>query len=227
MKQLSLNLSLEQDYNQDDYIISSCNYEAHKAIYNPQLWVNRRILILGKHGSGKTHLCNIFAKNQDNSTFIDLEKTPPELFFNLTNAMIIENIEKITCETTLFHLINQAYEQEKFLLMTASTYPSFALRDLQSRINATQKFLIKTPDDELLQAILLKHFTDKQLKVSREVLNYLFARSIRDFHFIQELVKAIDLTSLQEKRNVTLPLVKEVLKQKNLREAFDLYELEE
>jgi chromosomal replication initiation ATPase DnaA len=226
MKQLSLNLFLEQDYNQDDYIISSCNYEAHKAIYNPQFWVNNRILILGKHGSGKTHLCNIFAKNQPNSAFVDLEKTSLEIFFKAENAIIAENIEEV-CEEALFHLINHADEQKQFLLMTASTYPRFSLRDLQSRINATQKFLIKTPDDELLQAILLKHFTDKQLKVSREVLNYLFARSIRDFHFIQELVKAIDLTSLQEKRNVTLPLVKEVLQQEKLRNMFDLYELEE
>lgn len=214
MKQFSLNLPIEQDYHQDDYIISACNYEAHKAVYHPESWVDRRILLLGESGSGKTHLSNIFAKHY-NAVFVQAADELPEP--NLPHqALIVDGINDISNEEWLFHIINHAKEDGHYLLMTTNTYPAYKLRDLQSRLNATQKFLIKSPDDELLQAIMLKQFSDKQLKISADILNYLFVHAVRSFQFIQELVRTVDQFSLQEKRNITLPLVKQALQQENL-----------
>jgi len=102
-------------------------------------------------------------------------------------------------------------EQSITLLLTASCMPQFSLRDLQSRINASNKVLIKKPDDQLLKSLLLKHFYERQLIVSKDVLDYIFTRAERSFAYIELLVTKIDELSLEEKRNITLPLVKKVI----------------
>ena len=86
----------------------------------------------------------------------------------------------------------------------------FKLPDLTSRLMALPSAHIDQPDDEVLSAALRKQFTDRQMKVDDEVIAYMVPRVERSFVAIQTLVERLDNLTLQEKRKLTIPLVKQL-----------------
>lgn len=191
MLQLTLGLFFERDYCPEDFMVTNANVEAYRAIQNPKLWPDKRLLIIGEEGSGKTHLTKIFKDS-------------------LPDSWLAENIENCD-EEELFHLINKAKNEDKYLLLTATNFTTFQLKDLQSRINSTHKVLIKPADEQLLKIILNKHFFDKQIKVKDEVLDYILTHYERNYKAIKTLVNDLDKLALTAKRHITIPLVKSYL----------------
>ncbi len=204
--QYTLQFIYEKEFTEENFIISYCNLEAYKTIKNSDIWPEHRMLILGPEGSGKSHLAKIFAR--EGGGFIEADNDEVNLE---ALSWIIEDIDQLNSEENLFHKINLAKENSINLLLTASYLPRYHLKDLQSRINATSKIIIKKPDDELLKALLIKHFSDRQLFASKEVMDYIFSRTERSFEYIKRLVENIDRLSLEQKREITVPLVKKVL----------------
>jgi chromosomal replication initiation ATPase DnaA len=192
MLQQTLGIFLEPEYTSEDFIVTNSNIEAFRSLSNTHLWPENRMLILGEEGSGKTHLAGIFQ-------------------YLYSNSLVCENIESIEDEEYLFHLINSSKTMNCSLLLTAATLPRFRLKDLQSRINATHKVLIKPADDYLLRIILSKHFADRQLPVKEEIIDYILSHAGRSYKTIKQTVNSIDKLSLAAKRNITIPLVKSIL----------------
>jgi len=119
-------------------------------------------------------------------------------------------------EETLFHLYNALKQTGGCLLMTAARPPArwaLTLEDLRSRGASSPAVEIGQPDDALIEAVLVKLFIDRQLKVDPEVIRYLVPRMERSFAAAGRLVVAIDGVSLGQRRNITVPLVREVLGQ--------------
>lgn len=197
----------KKEFTEENFIISYCNLEAYKAIKSFQTWPEYRMLILGSEGGGKSHLAKIFAK-EAGGEFISYDDEELNL---KAKAWILEDIEQFGDENQLFHKINLAKEHSIRLLITAEFLPRYNLKDLQSRINATAKVIIKRPDDGLLRALLMRHFSDRQLVVSSDVMEYIFTRTERSFEYIKRLVENIDKLSLEQKREITVPLVGKVL----------------
>ena len=150
--QLPLNIQHEHEFGCDDFIVSCCNLEAFNLLHNSISWHDNRLIILGEEGSGKTHLTKIW--QQESSAVVLREGYDFSALDGTKTSIIIEDIEQIKNEEYLFHLINFAKNNSESLLMTASSSPCFKLNDLQSRINATHKALIKKPDDELISIVL-------------------------------------------------------------------------
>jgi chromosomal replication initiation ATPase DnaA len=86
------------------------------------------------------------------------------------------------------------------------------LADLRSRLNTATAVRIGSPDDALMQAVVVKLFADRQLKIDQEVVTYMMARMERSFEAARELVARIDAAALKERRKITVHLVREVLK---------------
>ena len=87
------------------------------------------------------------------------------------------------------------------------------LADLRSRINAAPAVAIGSPDDELLEAVLVKHFNDRQLRVGTDVVDYAVKRMERSFGAVRDLVERLDHHSLTTRREITVPLVRQVILQ--------------
>jgi chromosomal replication initiation ATPase DnaA len=85
------------------------------------------------------------------------------------------------------------------------------LPDLRSRLSALPVAAIGAPDDALLQALLLKLFADRQLRIGPEILTYLLPRMERSFLGVRALVERIDAAALALKRPVTIPLLRDIL----------------
>ncbi len=196
--------------NHNDFIIANSNLQAYRYIADPEAphhWPEQRLLLIGPEASGKSLLAQRFAQV---SGAIYLHHKDA-LDIDNTSALIVEDICRFENENQLFHIINQSREEGVRLLLTAQYMPQYRLRDLNSRIRATSKVVIKSPDDALLREILNMQFQKRQLRVMPEVLEYILTRSERSYTYIQRLIYLLDTLSLEQKRNITVPLVREVL----------------
>ncbi len=213
LKQEVLPIAFENNNSSDDeFVVSLCNIEAYNAVTNPKLWPSNRLIILGESGSGKSHLAKIWSDKISARSF----KEPFEqLYYNISSAIIVEDIDTLNNELEFFHLVNYCMQEGISLLMTARVLPNFKLRDLNSRLNATNKVLIKTPDDELIMILLRKYFIDNQIYVDREVFDYISSRIDRSFSKIADFVNLLNLMSLKHKRAITIPFVKGILENSN------------
>ena len=125
---------------------------------------------------------------------------------------LIGNVEN---EKGLFHLYNLFKEEKRSILMTLVEPPvrrSFALPDLASRLRAAPAVAIREPDDVLLGSILVKLFNDRQLRVSQEVVSYILSHMERSFEEARRIVEDLDHLALIEKKSVSIPLIKEIIK---------------
>ncbi|MEM1200531.1 MAG: hypothetical protein AAGI06_14610, partial [Pseudomonadota bacterium] len=67
------------------------------------------------------------------------------------------------------------------------------------------------PCDELLRGLLVKLFSDKQIKVDEAVIAYLVRNMERSGDAAIKLVEQLDRISLETKSSVTRPFVAKVL----------------
>ena len=121
---------------------------------------------------------------------------------------------KIENEEALFHIYNMYRDEGGNILFTAEKAPArlnFRLPDLRSRMNIVPAVEIKEPDDDLLSALLVKLFVDRQIMPSPEIINYMLANMSRSFDFARKLVAEVDNISLERKRAISIPIVKEAL----------------
>ena len=116
----------------------------------------------------------------------------------------------------MFHLYNIFKEEQRSFLLTLQEPPvrrSFALPDLASRLRAAPSVAIREPDEELLGALIVKLFNDRQVRISAEVLHYILPRIERSFEAVRNLVEQSDQRALIEKRSITVPLMRDILNQ--------------
>jgi len=117
-------------------------------------------------------------------------------------------------ERGMFHLINMARETNAALLLASRQFPAqwpVSLPDLKSRLKAAQMAGLGAPDDDLLRAVLVKLFTDRQLRPAEGVISYMLTRMERSLEAARQLVAEIDRRALAEKSNITRPFVSRLI----------------
>ena len=62
LNQLLLNFEYKQNFKDEDFYVSNCNYYAFNLINSWPKWEKNFLNICGEKYSGKTHLSNIFLK---------------------------------------------------------------------------------------------------------------------------------------------------------------------
>ena len=137
------------------------------------------------------------------------------ILFQRAKALVIEDLDRgIGHERVLFHLLNLAREHKSHLLLTSARAPGdldITLPDLRSRLRALPVVRIENPDTELLRAVLVKLFADRQLTVEPHVIAHLGLHMERSMAAAERLVDAIDRRALAAHRKVTRALAAEVL----------------
>ena len=214
--QLIFKFASNKVYLKEDFYVSSSNKEAYDFINSWPRWVKRIANIFGPSGSGKTHLTSIL-KNKTSILDIKSEKLNDKIFFEFKTkeALIIENLNKEISENLLFSLWNVALQDNKYLLITSTkpigTY-KFKLPDLKSRASSCLTIGINLPSDELISVILMKNFSDKQIKVEKKHIDYIIKRIDRSYEKISQFILSLDRYSLKKGSPFSLKLIKEVLK---------------
>jgi chromosomal replication initiation ATPase DnaA len=214
--QLILKFPSIHAYKKEDFYVSSSNQEAYDFINAWPKWIKRTANIYGPSGSGKSHLSSIL-KNKTACLQIESNNINDDIFFNFKTkeALIIENLTERISEKILFSLWNIALHDNKYLLIT-STKPissyKFKLKDLISRASSSLIIGIKLPNDDLMSVILAKNFSDKQIRVEKNHIDYIIKRIDRSYEKIAQFILILDKYSLKKGSPFSLKLIKEVLK---------------
>ncbi|WP_454915466.1 chromosomal replication initiator DnaA [Xanthobacter sediminis] len=216
-RQLPLELPARPALRREDFLAAPGNGAALALIDAFPRWPAKAVCLVGPQGAGKSHLAAIFAARAGAPVVaardLDRAGVPAAL---ATGALVVEDLDRGPIEeAALFHLLNLAREQGAFLLMTTRTPPSqlqLATADLASRLRALPVFEIAPADDDLLAALLLKLFADRQVAVDEATVSYLLLRIPRSVAGAQTVVEAIDRAALASRRPVTRALAAQVLK---------------
>ena len=217
--QLPLDFDHRPAYGGEDFLVADSNREAVQWIDRWPDWPSPALVVFGPPGCGKTHLAEVFRHHAD-AVLMDhgeLAENRPRDPAAAGGAWVVEDADQFLAAYApepLFHLYNQVKEGGGGLFLTGRTPPSqwdFGLADLASRLKAAAAVSIGPPGDDLIAALLVKLFADRQLKVSADVIEYLLKRMERSFSAARKMVSAIDAAALAERREITVPLTRKVL----------------
>lgn len=218
--QIPLDLGHRTAMGRDDFLIAQGNQDAVAWIDLWPEWPAPALILYGPVASGKSHLCAVWRERAD-AKAIDartLNENSAREIAEGKHHIVLDDIDaligNVAGEKGLFHLYNIFKEEKRSLLLTMCEPPvrrAFALPDLASRLRAAPAVAIREPDDQILAAVLVKLFNDRQLRVSEDVITYILPRIDRSFEAVRALVNAIDSRTLAEKKAVSIPLVKTLL----------------
>ena len=213
--QLPLDLGHAPAFLATDFLIADCNAEACGWLDRWPAWPAFALALAGPPGCGKSHLAEVFRQRCGGIRMAASALAEDDLpGLAQAPAVIVEDADQGVDEALLLHLYNLIGEARHHLLLTARQAPArwpVALPDLRSRLASIPVAAIGAPDDRLLEALLLKLFADRQMRIGPEIVSFLVPRMERSFGAARRLVTAIDAAALSGHRPVTVPLVRQVL----------------
>jgi len=215
-RQLTLDLPHLPAFEAEDFFVSGSNKAAVDLVASYPDWPHWGAVVCGPPGSGKTHLAHVW-QFQSGAPVVAIGDIDDGLVgtFRQTGAIAIEDLhEGVEDQRLLFHLLNVARQDRLHILLTSRIAPGeldIPLPDLSSRLKSLPISRIDAPDEMLLRAVLVKLFTDRQLRVEPRVINYLMLRMERSMAAAEATVAAIDQLALAMQRRVTIPLAQRAL----------------
>ena len=213
--QLALPFGSRPALGREDFIVAPCNEQALRFIERWPDWPVRAAAIWGPRDSGKTHLARIFCDLSGASllsapqlSVIDDSELPPD------GAIAVE-LDESPADSERDRRLFALFERPSgTLFLTGRTPPpewKTALGDLRSRFDALLAFPVWAPDDDLLSALIRKHFSDRQLDVPDIVVRRLLIHVERTPQAIAAFIARIDEKGLAEKRAIGERLVMELI----------------
>ena len=216
LNQLLLKFDLRQNYKDEDFYVNESNFFAFDLIYKWPKWEKNILNIHGEKYCGKTHLSNIF-KKKFNAFKIQSNKFNNENLkeFKIFENLILDDFDENVDEKLMYTLFNIADQDNKFILIN-SLVPinqlNFKLTDFKSRTKNCLFAKIEKPNDELIFAILLKNFSDRQITIEKKLIDFIIKHIDRSYGKIYEFIYKIDEISLKRKKSIDFKTIKEALK---------------
>lgn len=211
--QLPLPWPRTQSSTREDLVVGSSNRLAVSAIEAWPNWPHPVLYVFGPEGSGKSHLAASFVEATGAVPFEPSRFDPQARGF----TVVLDDLDRTNfAESDLFSLLNAARLGGGTVLLTARVKPvdlAFRTPDLRSRIGAATVVPLGLPDDELLAAVLAKHFADRQIEFDPRLISTVLPRVERSLKAVRDLVERIDRESLAAQRRPTRRLVLDLLEE--------------
>ena len=185
------------------------------------------LFIYGSKESGKTYLlqamCNSYSSDKKSSLYIPLKKAMNygvEIFESLENIQLIcldgiENvISDIEWEKAIFNLINKALISKSRLIITSSEdleSLNFVLPDLESRLRKIEGYELTLIQDKDILDALIYISKLKSINLGDKEARYLVTYAQRNISNLVKILESLDQLSMEMKRKITIPLIKEVI----------------
>ncbi len=168
----------------------------------------------GETGSGCTHL--LLASGL---TYVDAADNPELSGVPDCQQLAVDHVDALAeaGQIALFNHFNRL-KRAGGMLLTAAPQPPLhlALReDLRTRLGSGLIYRLQVlTDDEKAEAIAAQA-RERAMKLSPEAISYLLRHAPRDMRTLSMLLVALDQYTLETKRTVTLPLLRELLNLEN------------
>jgi len=180
------------------------------------------IFVYGDKGFGKSHLLQGMIiegfKQDQKSVYLDLnDEVTPDIFELISDFQIIalDNVDQCNQdnEKYIFDLINKLHSTNQMIVFSARVKPEglSVFNDLKTRLSLASIYSLNRLDDDEIQQVIKRKLKNKSLKVDHRVIDYLIKNQTRDLKKIVEIIDKLDTFSLEKKRGITVPLVRQML----------------
>ena len=207
IKQKSFTYKFNDEINEQNFFVNQTNFYAFNAL---MINNSKHSFLYGLKKSGKSYLGQIWLKK---NKAIQLNGNY-EYFLNNDVNILIDDL-LLYNEEKVFHIVNNCILNNLKILITSSNKINeirFKFNDLSSRLKTFSNLEIFQPDDEMLLTILTKLLIDKQFIINtNDIFEYILRRVDRSYQGIHDIVNKLDVLSLEKKRQLTIPLIKEIL----------------
>ncbi|MDP9196910.1 MAG: DnaA/Hda family protein [Pseudomonadota bacterium] len=219
MNQLVFSLPHRSAMGEEDFLVSPANAAAVAWLDAWPDWPAPVLVLHGSAGSGKTHLAHVW-QMRSHAEFLDPDMLEhPDRLRDMVSSsprLILDYPPVLSpaAQQGLFHLYQLLVEKKGSLLILARTPPAqwpLVIEDARSRLLAAPSAALEPPDDSLLAAVLVKLFSDRQIRVEESLIRFLVRHMERSFDAARRTVEALDQAALAAKSRVTLPLARSVL----------------
>jgi DnaA family protein len=186
-----------------------------------------RVYLSAATGSGKTHLlfatCNEAGAHARTAQYLDVAKLGPPMAdtirrFGGSELLAIDNVDALAgvleAEHALFDLYNRCAAEGTNLLFAAASPANalgIGLPDLVSRLSACTQWQIRPLDEKGRRAALRDRAARRGIELDSAVLDWMFARQVRDLGTLTRLLDRIDRAALAAQRRVTVPFLRRLL----------------
>ena len=213
--QLFIKFENIKDYKKENFFVSTSNLEAFEILNSWPKLIKKFINLYGEKYSGKSHLARIFESKSTCLNISEKDFTEEILIkFKTKQSLIIEDYQNNISENLLYSLVNTVEQENKYLLIT-SEKPinefNYKLNDLVSRLNNFLYIKLGAPDDELIYALIVKNFSDRQITIDKKLIDYIIKRIDRSYESIFIFISKVDQLSLQKGKPINLTVIKKVL----------------
>ncbi len=211
MRQLLLDLLPESPPSLDNFVPGG-NAETLAALTE---WLagtrpDTSFCLYGESGCGRSHLLQA-----SGFVYVDAARNPALSGIVANEAVAVDNVDQLDAngQVALFALFNQLKANGGFLLTAAPQPPAhLALReDLRTRLGSGLIYRLQPLSDAEKAAAVATQAKERALKLSPDMIAYLLRHASRDMRTLSMLVVALDQYTLEQKRPVTLPLLRELL----------------
>jgi chromosomal replication initiation ATPase DnaA len=216
-RQLPLPLPHAPSFAREDFLAAPSNAAALTLIESWPDWPAPLMLLVGPAGAGKSHLAAIFAQISGARRLSgrDLAALDPDESVRGPALSLDDADAAGEAEAAFFHLLNFARARGVPVLMTAKAAPDLwglSTPDLTSRLRLAPIVEIAPPEPELVEAVLGKLFSDRQISVEPSLLAYIARRLDRSLGAARTLVATLDAEALAQGRKVTRTLAAALMK---------------
>lgn len=224
--QLNANLSFDNFVCPDDAFLLTTlkQFSSSEGETNIYLW--------GANSCGKTHLlhavCQHAASAQLRVNYLPLTELvdhPVDILEGLEEYAVvcIDDLQVIVdrpdWQLAIFKLFNRVREKHGRMLFSAKANPkelALTLKDLVSRLEWGIVFHLRELNDEQKMLALQMRAKLKGLELTNDVVEYVLKHFTRDAGALFRLLDHLDQQSLISKRRLTIPFIKDVIKQGSL-----------
>ncbi len=224
MKQLPLPVEISQYMTFESFFVgqNSALIDALKGEDQKLIW------IAGESGNGKTHLlsslCNQYDINNKRIQYLSMAEAKdysPEIIEGLEGLDLIA-IDDLDCvvgqytwEEKLMNLYESILSSSSRLIVASKETPkglSFKIPDLASRFSLGLLFRIDPLDDDELVFAIQYHANARGFELPDDSAKFIIKRTVRSVTSLMDILDILDYESLSNKRKLTIPFVKSVLK---------------
>ena len=176
------------------------------------------IYLWGERGCGRSHLLQAAAAAVSSRGIIAryvavTEPLPAE--DSGVRMLAVDDVEKLDVQSQLefFHLYNALRDCQGAVLAAGNVAPArLQLRaDLLTRLGWGLVFQVHALSDDDKRVALKRHAAARAFDLGDEIAEYLLRHLKRDLPSLMTVLEALDRYSLETKRPITLPLLRELL----------------
>jgi len=225
--QIPLQLEPRRDSRFEDFV-SGPNHAIVEALKHMPAEPGSSVFLFGDEGSGKTHLLNALCyetrERQGRAFYLTLKRLPKDAIASLQgleqlDLVCVDDLHVIAgdqaWEEALFHCFNRIREANGRLLVSSRKRLSaldLGLPDLASRLAWGLRLPLMPLEDQDKLAVIDLHSNALGLSLPVDVQQYLLKHHDRSMAALIQTVEYLHQAALTNKRRITVPLAREVLK---------------